>query len=129
MMYPICHLWGSNFTKISISPNWTVASCSKCTNPGNRVPCVRKCKNFSAGIPARYCTILNQNSIFFDNFVQFLSKTAAEISRSLVMVALRNYITNVTFLRSTKSNLFWATLTTRDFDLSQAHYFSVPILS
>ena len=34
---------------------------------------------------------------FFNNFVQFLSKTAAEVSLLLAMVALRkNYTTNVT---------------------------------
>ena len=33
--------------------------------------------------------MLNYDSIFFDNFVLFLSKTAAKISQFLVMVALQ----------------------------------------
>ena len=67
---------------------------------------------------------------FLDNFVQFLSKTAAKIFQSLVMVALRKLHHQRNFLRPTRRcNPFMANPTRRDFDLSQEHYSSVPILS
>ena len=67
---------------------------------------------------------------FFYSFVQFLSKTAAKISRSLVMVALRKLHHQRNFLRSTRwCNPFWATPARRDFDRSQGHYSSVPKMS
>ena len=66
MMYPISHFLGSKFTKMTISPSWIVASCSK-----------------------------------------------AQI-----------------MLRSTRwCKLYWVAPSRRDFDLSQEHYSSVPILS
>ena len=67
---------------------------------------------------------------FFDTSAQLLSETAAKIFRSLVMVALRKLHHQRNVLRSTRwCNWLWATLIRRDFDLSQEHYFSVPILS
>ena len=65
---------GSKFTKVLISQLWLAPSCSNCRDSWDVVQRMQKCKNLGAGLPRRYRTVLNKNSVFLAVLCTFRAK-------------------------------------------------------